>query len=269
MAGAGGTQIIGGKSYNMYTPEWYAAQDANKVHQGDVAGQAAGTAAGAASKAQWQTKYPGIQTPGPYDYQNVMSGLSSALSSGSSFGGGGNFSQSPIAQVGSYSAQGGSTPTAHITAPDTTAAENAAFARAKDQVGLTTRGALSGLAGAMAGRGIVGSGVEGRGQRGTVNQGQQQLGDVSRQQAITHADLAQKNAESEYSGAITQRGQDISANEAMNGLNLTARGQDITQRGQDIGLQQANNQLALERQKMAMQQLQSIQAQFNTFRPVY
>jgi len=61
----------------------------------------------------------------------------------------------------------------------------------------------------MAGRGIVGSGVEGRGMASIINQGQQDLGEVARQQAITGAELAQKNAETAYSGGITQRGQDI------------------------------------------------------------
>src|SRR5882672_466647 len=80
-------QIIGGQTYTMYTPQWYSARDADQVHQGDIAGQVAGTAQGAASKANWQTKYPGMQTPGPYDYQNVLSGLMNSYGSSSGSGG--------------------------------------------------------------------------------------------------------------------------------------------------------------------------------------
>lgn len=292
---AGQQQIINGQQYEMYTPAWYAANDANQIHQADVAGQAAGTSSGAAAKSQWQTKYPGVQTPGPYDYQNVLSGLSGAIGSALGTGGGGfqmpqmqNSSFGSVPQQNSFQApQSTQQQAVHLSAPDTSAAENASFARAKDQVGLQTRGALTGLAGAMAGRGVVGSGVEGRGQLGVVNQGQQQLADVSRQQAITHADLAQKNAEMAYSGGITQRGQDIGQNLGNGQLALGAynsgiqqRGQDIQQRGQDMSQQNAQNQLALQaaqaqnqaslqRQQLALEQLNSLSKQFATFRPAY
>jgi hypothetical protein len=117
---------------------------------------------------------------------------------------------------------------------NTDEAQAAAFAKAKDQAGLVARGALTGLSGAMAGRGTVGSGVEGRGQQSIINAGQQQLGDVVRQQAMTKADLAQQTAEANYSGGIAQRGQDLSNLQAGNQNALTARGQDISQRGQDL-----------------------------------
>lgn len=121
-----------------------------------------------------------------------------------------------------------------IQTPDATASNAAAFARAKDQVGQTARGALTGLSGAMAGRGIVGSGVEGRGMVSAINQGQQTLGDVSREQAITGSTLANQNAVTGYQGAITQRGQNLAATQAANAQMLQARDQDIAQRGQDI-----------------------------------
>jgi hypothetical protein len=122
---------------------------------------------------------------------------------------------------------------------DTTAKNAALFGAAKDQVGQETRGALTGLAGAMAGRGIVGSGVEGRGQLGVINQGQQQLGATTRQNAVTDAELAQRNAEMAYQGSITQRGQDIGQQTAQTGF-------DVTQRGQDISSQQQSAQNALQ-----------------------
>lgn len=122
---------------------------------------------------------------------------------------------------------------------DTTAKNAALFGAAKDQVGQETRGALTGLAGAMAGRGIVGSGVEGRGQLGVINQGQQQLGATTRQNAVTDAELAQRNAEMSFQGGISQRGQDIGQQTAQTGF-------DVTQRGQDISSQQQTAQNALQ-----------------------
>jgi hypothetical protein len=169
-----------------------------------------------------------------------------------SYGGGSvsGGSPSPSQVSWNYTPSGGSTSTPQVAAynPSNASATNiapianintdeaqaAAFARAKDQAGLVARGALTGLSGAMAGRGTVGSGVEGRGQQSIINAGQQNLGDVVRQQAMTKADLAQQTAEANYSGGIAQRGQDLSNLQSQNQNVLAARGQDISQRGQDI-----------------------------------
>lgn len=149
-----------------------------------------------------------------------------------------------------------------IQAPDSSAATAAAFARAKDQVGLQTRGALTGLAGAMAGRGTVGSGVEGRGQQGIVTAGQGQLGDVSRGQAITATDLAQKNAEIGYQGNITQRQQDMTAAQMANAQALEARNQDIAQRGQDINSLAEQRRMVLDTQNSNAQRALEILKSF-------
>lgn len=212
--------------------------------------------------------------------------------SASSFGSAGASPYTPPATI--TGAQYGNTPAqiAAIKGPDNTAANAAAYASAKDQVGQSSRGALTGLAGAMAGRGIVGSGVEGRGQVGIVNQGQEQMGEVSRGLAENQANQAEQNALASYQGDVTQRGQDIGNLNAQEGFGVTQRGQDIgaetaansnltaqrgqdmslagleynggvTQRGQDIqsnefgatnSLQQ--QQLALQRQTAALQALQ-------------
>jgi hypothetical protein len=130
-------------------------------------------------------------------------------------------------------------------------ANAAAFAQAKDSIGLQMRGALTGLAGAMAGRGISGSGLEAAGDVGVVNTGQGQLGGVSRDQAVTNANLSNANAVTAYQGGLTQRAQDIGVGEANLGAATTGRGQDIgvneanlvaasTGRGQDIGIGEAN-----------------------------
>lgn len=162
----------------------------------------------------------------------------------------------------SGSASGGSSsgsPTVpQIQAPDTTAANAAIFAKAKDQVGLQARSALQGLEGEMAGRGTVGSGVEGRGMTSLIASGQGQLGDVTRQNAVTDAGNAEANATTGFNGAVTQRGQDLSS--ALGGLNadVTQRGQDLnaeaaaannltTQRGQTLNATNTASQLALQR----------------------
>lgn len=249
----GQSQIIDGQSYQMYTPAWYDAQNAAKIKAAKVEGTATGTAAGAADAAKYETKYPGYQTPAPpttssNNFSSILAGLTGG--SGSS-GTGSGFPSVLGSGVGSATS---STPTGTSAASaypqlapvDTSAATAASFNRAKDQVGETSRGALTGLAGAMAGRGIVGSGVEGRGQASAVNAGQQQLGDVSRQNAITTADEAQKNAETNYQGGIAMRGQDISHGDTYNSQLLTQRGQDITASGQAQAAKQAQAELALK-----------------------
>lgn len=105
---------------------------------------------------------------------------------------------------------------ATVTGPDSKAATDAAMARAKDRVGLATRGALSGLQAQLGSRGMLGSGTESRATASVANQGLQELADVNREQTIKESDQAQRNAELAYTGQIQQRGQDI-----------TGRGQDI------------------------------------------
>lgn len=100
-------------------------------------------------------------------------------------------------------------PVASIAPVDTTAAQDAAFARAKDRVGQMGAGAIAGLRASMGGRGLLGSGSEGRATADVVNRGQGELGDVIRGQAVDQADLAQKTAEDNQRAALTQRGQDL------------------------------------------------------------
>jgi hypothetical protein len=253
MAGAGGTQIIGGKSYAMYSPEWYQAMDENKIHNAGVGGTAQGTGAGNAAT----TYLNALKTSG-YPL----------LGSASSLGGGGSYGDiqatnphipapADVPRIGPAL-----TPDqiGHIQGPDMTAANAAEFARAKDQVGQTARGALTGLAGAMAGRGVLGSGVEGRGIGNVINKGQGELGDVSRQQAINNAALQEQNALASYQGDITQRGQNISHMDTTRGQDVTQRGQDVSshdsafntltnQRGQDIQYKMSRDAIASKQQQ--------------------
>ncbi len=162
-------------------------------------------------------------------------------------------SPAPVGAVQSPRPVGGGAsfvPVASIAPVDTTAAQSAAFARAKDQVGQTSAGALAGLRSSLASHGMLGSGSESRGTAAVVNAGQGQLGDVSRQQAIDSAANAQRTAEFNATGGITQRGQDIASADTQRGQDVTQRGQDVTsadtqrgqdvtQRGQDVGLAEA------------------------------
>lgn len=215
-----------------------------------------------------QMRYVRTPTSLGSDVGEALSGLEGALPKGgltgflgeggdAGAGGVGDLNiPSPIPTTG-YPPSGYPPQVGAVQGPDMTAANAAEFARAKDQVGLETRGALTGLAGAMAGRGIVGSGVEGRGQVGAITAGQQQLGETSRQQAINDAALKEQNALASYQGDIsqratdigaftTQRGQDIGATEAQTGAQLTQRGQNITQQQNAADIALRNKQLALQ-----------------------
>jgi len=145
-----------------------------------------------------------------------------------------------------------------VALPDTSAAQANIFARAKDKVGLQTAGSLAALRSALAGRGMLGGGGETRGAQNILTAGQAQLGDTTREQAIQEAGRLTDFAKMGYEGAITQRGQDITArgqdissqesarNAALDAAKtayegqITTRGQDITQRGQALQAQQAN-----------------------------
>lgn len=98
-----------------------------------------------------------------------------------------------------------------VAGVDNSAANAAIFARSKDKVGETSRGALTGLRSALGGRGMLGSGAESRGTAAVVQEGQGQLGDTIREGAIQDTAQANKNATTNYEGSITQRGQDLQA----------------------------------------------------------
>lgn len=110
-------------------------------------------------------------------------------------------------------AGGGTAP--HVAPPDFQVANAAAFARAKDQAGQTARAALQGLQGEMAGRGLLGSGIEAGQTRQIVENAAQGSNEMSREQAIQGAQLGARAGELGYTGDITQRGQDLQAQMAQ------------------------------------------------------
>ncbi len=244
MAGVGNTQIINGQTYTQYTPQWYAAMDADKIRQAGVTGTAAGTAAGDAGKTELGilNGVPGSGVPGA---TASSSSGGAAVPPTVPFGGGALAGIQSAAGV-SAGAPGGAPQLQHV---DTTAATDAAFGAAKDQTGLETSGALTGLRSALAGRGMLGSAAEIGGTTGVIEKGQQELGAASRENATTQADIARQEATANLGADVTSRGQDINAEEAA------YQGQ-IAQRGQDISAQTAQNSLAMQQtlQQAALRQ---------------
>lgn len=119
------------------------------------------------------------------------------LGSSSGFGGG----------FGASGSGGGAIP--QVSMPDTSAANAAAFGRAKDQAGQTARASLTALRNEMAGRGLRGSGIEGAEVGKTIARGAAGVNEFTREQAIQDAGNLSDQAQREYQGRITQRGQDI------------------------------------------------------------
>lgn len=221
------TQIVGGRPYNVGTPEWQQAMQLDRVTQAGTGG----TAAGQALSNEINTALPALE------------GLDRAIvGSQSGFGGakvGGipgvsdNISQNPQNTI-------------QLSNVDRTAANAAEFGAAKDKVGQETSGALTGLRSALAGRGLLGSGAESRGTTGIIQKGQQELGDTTRQQAVTDADLTQQNAVANLNAGVAQRGQDI-----------TQRGQDIQREDNIMRAQQAQAELAYQQRQTVLQGLMS------------
>lgn len=112
-----------------------------------------------------------------------------------------------------------------VSGPNTGAADTAGFGAAKARAGSLGRSALDSLKSEMAGRGIMGSGVEGRGIVDRLAAATNPLSDINTQQlhenvgiAQHNQDLANQGAQTQYQGAIAQRGQDLSGIQSSNAL---------------------------------------------------
>lgn len=253
------SQLIGGQTYQIGTPAWQAAMEADRVHQGTVGGETAGAALTALQKSA------GLNLLGSSSSSGSASG---SLSTVPRIGGGGAVSgsagggQTPGWPGESPGAPGSSTYSTvpRVQAVDNTAANAARFGQAKDQAGQTARASLTALRDELGGRGMLGGGVEAGATSGLIERAAQGSNDMTRQNAITDANQANENAQLNYTGSITQRGQDESLYATTRGQDLNAqqgrdanalqyRAQDITQRGQDIS----------QAQGLAAQQQQSLQ----------
>ncbi len=270
MAGVGNTQIIGGQSYQQYTPEWYAAQDANTIHRAGVAGTAGGTG---------EANYLSALSPS-------LQGLYQSMSSGGG-GYGGSSSSTPTINYGGGSGQATSTPsavsyggmpstvnygstptavnygnnpndvssagltssgvetgkTATIGPLDLAQSDAAAFATAKDQAAKTAGASMTGLQQALAARGLGGAGYEAGQIGGTLSREANTIGEAGRAKAVEDANLTAQGNVANLSAGVAQRGQDISSKQSDAARRLAAEeaaySGGIAQRGQDIGAREA------------------------------
>jgi hypothetical protein len=100
-------------------------------------------------------------------------------------------------------------PTITANEPDVTAADQAAFGRAKDRIGQTARGSLESLQDVMSERGLARSGIE-AGEMGKILQGGVgQLSDTAREQALEQLRRAQSVSDRNLAAQLTTRGQNI------------------------------------------------------------
>lgn len=144
-------------------------------------------------------------------------------------------SSSGLNLLGSFNADGSGAggpggpggPVPHVGPADPTAANAAAFARAKDQAGETARGALTGLTSQLGAHGQLGSGAGARATGGIVNRAAQGSNEITREQAIQGVDTNNRFAETNYQGDITQRGQDLAAQEAAANRSAQLRAQQM------------------------------------------
>lgn len=108
-------------------------------------------------------------------------------------------------------------------APDETAARAAAFARAKDQAGMTANAALEGLRAATTSRGVNGSTIEGEGLARIIGGGAGEVNRYTTDQLMSDLNRTADISDRNYQGDITQRGQDMSQLASLLGL-ITASG---------------------------------------------
>jgi hypothetical protein len=133
-----------------------------------------------------------------------------------------------------------------LTLPDQSAGTDAAYATAKDKVGKSSRASLDALRSELGATGQLGGGAEGQLTRDVITSAAGNLGQVSRDQAMTGANLSADFAKTNFAGGITQRGQDVQSQEAQARLAQEARIADST--------------LAFQKQQAASnQQLQMLQ----------
>jgi hypothetical protein len=116
-------------------------------------------------------------------------------------------------------------PQADYTPQDATEFQNAAFARLKDKSGALGKSAIDSLAAVLGSRGVGNSGTFGRGTAREIVNATQPLADLNVEhlgqeyQAAQHArELSEGRAASNFAGNISQRGQDITSQQALNNL---------------------------------------------------
>lgn len=94
-------------------------------------------------------------------------------------------------------------------------AKDAAFARAKDQIGQTMRTSLTALRENLSGRGGLGGGQETGGMAALIGEGANTLSDVVTNQAAYDVGTQNQAANQRYAGALTKRGQDLGVTQSI------------------------------------------------------
>lgn len=118
---------------------------------------------------------------------------------------------------------GGGSYVPQLSLPNQQAAAEAAFASSKDQAGKIARSGLDSFRGELGATGNLGGGAEVQGVRDIIQSGQGLMGQANRDITMKQADQAADFAKTGYQGSITQRGQDINAQEAQARLAQEAR----------------------------------------------
>ena len=95
------------------------------------------------------------------------------------------------------------------TAEQEAAARDAAFARSKEQAGQTARASMQSLQDAVGERGLMGSSVEAAQTGNIIGGAAGDIGEFLRDRAMTESAQASRNADTEYQGQVTQRGQTL------------------------------------------------------------
>lgn len=208
--GVGNTQLIGGVPYQMYTPAWQSAMQADEAARAGRGGTNAGTAQGNAITAVTPS------LTGLLNAANGSSGSGGGSSSSSSASGGllGASSGGGGSTTGVPSISGG-TPIADVKPVDMTAANAATFGAAKDQAGQTGRAEIDSMNGLLGATGMLGSGAQVQGTKDIVEQAGQGANDITRQNATTTAANDLDIAKTNQATQLAERGQNISAQQAQ------------------------------------------------------
>lgn len=216
--GMGMGQNIGGTMYTPYTPQWYAAMQADENARAGRGGTNAGTS---------QANEINQVSPAVQGLLNAVGGSSNnssggggglSLNSGDITLGGGagtpNGGGAPPANGGVPQINGG-TPLADVAPVDQTAADAATFGKAKDQAGQTGRSAIDSMNGLLGATGQLGSGAQVQGTRDVVENAASGVNDVTRANAVNTAQSDLDVAKTNQATKLTERGQDISAQQAQ------------------------------------------------------
>lgn len=122
-------------------------------------------------------------------------------------------------RMASISAMSSSGPTApHVSGDggvDNSAAQAAAFGRAKEMAGQNASAALKALEDVMGARGLHGSSIEGAETGNILTGGMRQVNDTVRDQTLQSASRAAQVNDRNYAGDITQRAQDMQAKQQL------------------------------------------------------